>query len=86
MNPIDRYTCEDVFRRLDSYLDRELNADEMRLVREHLETCAQCAQEYNFERRFLDDIREKVQRIDLPESLRARVAGAISRARDEGGE
>jgi len=83
---IDRYTCEDVFRRLDSYLDRELKADEMALVREHLEACAQCAQEHDFERSFLDSMREKVRRIGLPEELRAKVAGAIARARGEGGD
>ena len=42
MHPPDRFTCEEIFARLDDYLDRELSADEMRMVKEHLETCAAC--------------------------------------------
>ncbi|MGH7561766.1 MAG: zf-HC2 domain-containing protein, partial [Gemmatimonadales bacterium] len=29
------YGCEEVFRRLDDYLDRELSGEEIALVREH---------------------------------------------------
>ena len=49
MTHLSRYTCEEAFRRLDDYLDRELSAEEMTLVREHLEICAGCAREFNFE-------------------------------------
>ncbi len=84
MTPLNRLTCEEVFRRLDDYLDRELSADEMRLVKEHLDTCAQCATEHAFDRRLLDDLREKVRRIEAPGDLRGRVAGAIERALKDG--
>jgi anti-sigma factor (TIGR02949 family) len=80
---IDRYTCEDVFRRLEAYLDRELAADEMRRVSEHLETCAQCAHEHRFERRMLDEVKNRIRRVDAPADLRARVAAALERARRE---
>jgi len=40
MNPDERrYTCEETFRRLEDYVDRELSAEEMERVREHLKTC-----------------------------------------------
>jgi hypothetical protein len=45
MTPLSRYTCEEAFRRLDDYLDRELSSDETELVREHLEVCAGGARE-----------------------------------------
>jgi mycothiol system anti-sigma-R factor len=70
MHPPDRFTCEEVFGRLDDYLDRELTAEEMRLVREHLETCAACASEHRFESRVISDIRSKLSRIAAPPSLR----------------
>lgn len=81
---LDRFSCEEVFRRLEDYLDRELSEGEMRMVREHLETCAVCALEHDFERHVLDDVREKLRRIEMPAELEARVAHAIERARRDG--
>jgi mycothiol system anti-sigma-R factor len=75
-----RYTCEDVFQRLDDYLDRELTAEEARLVREHLETCAACAGEYRFEESLLRSLRYKLQHIDVPEDLAARLNARIREA------
>ena len=34
MTSIDRYTCEEVVRRLDDYVDRELAPHEMQLMRD----------------------------------------------------
>jgi anti-sigma factor (TIGR02949 family) len=84
--PVDRWTCEEMVRRLDDYVDRELTAEEMRLAREHLETCAACAKELAFEAGVLVDLKSKLRRIDLPQSLVDRVAMTIARARTEGGE
>jgi predicted anti-sigma-YlaC factor YlaD len=69
MSPVDRYTCEETFRRLNDYLDRELTGEEMRLVREHLDTCAMCASEYAFESSVLGDLKAKLRRIDLPPAV-----------------
>ncbi len=87
MQPLDRLTCEEVFNRLDDYLDRELTAEEMRLVREHLETCAACAGEHRFESTVLNGVREKLQRLAVPADLMARIAARIAadEARERGG-
>ena len=78
MTGVDRhFACEDVFRRLDDFLDRELSPEEARLVEEHLSTCAQCASEHRFERRVLDEVRGKLQRIRAPEGLMDRVKQTI---------
>lgn len=77
MTPLNRYTCEEAFRRLDDYLDRELSTEETGLVREHLEICAGCAREFAFEASVLTGVREKLRQIDLPESLQARILGVI---------
>jgi anti-sigma factor (TIGR02949 family) len=79
MTHFSRYTCEEAFRRLDDYLDRELSAEDMRLVHEHLEICAGCAREFTFEESVLHGVRSKLRQIDLPPDLQARVLGALDR-------
>jgi anti-sigma factor (TIGR02949 family) len=78
--PVSRFTCEEVFDRLDDYLDRELTAEEMRLVHEHLETCAACASEHRFESGVLRDVREKLRRINVPSDLMARISARLDQA------
>jgi anti-sigma factor (TIGR02949 family) len=81
MSHIDRYTCEQAFLRLDDYLDRELPADQMECVREHLETCAMCASEFDFETTVMDDVRGKLRRIRAPRDLMSRISALIAGAR-----
>jgi len=81
VNAVDRYTCEEVFRRLNDYLDRELSPAEMAMVQEHLNTCAQCASEYAFEASVLRELKGKLRRIDLPQSLIEKVEAILSSAR-----
>ena len=78
MNPPDRFTCEEVFHRLDDYLDRELSADEMRLVREHLDICAVCAAEHRFESGVINGVREKLGRIAVPSDLMAKISARLA--------
>ena len=85
MTPLSRFTCEEAFRRLDDYLDRELSPEEMEMVREHLEICAGCASEFNFEASVLHGVREKLRQIDIPSGLEARIA-ALLEAEAGGGE
>ena len=75
----DRYTCEEMFRKLDDYLDRELCSDEVGLVRRHLETCATCASEYRFEESVLAQLRDKLRRIAVPPDLLERISRRIGR-------
>jgi anti-sigma factor (TIGR02949 family) len=83
MAQIDRYTCEETFRRLDDYLDRELSAEEMRLVQEHLEVCAFCVLEFAFEANVLREVRTKLRAIPAPPGLMSKVMGAIAQARND---
>jgi anti-sigma factor (TIGR02949 family) len=78
MRELSRFTCEEAFRRLDDYLDRELSAQEMELVREHLEICAGCAREFTFEESVLTGVRSRLRQIDMPEELQARILRALS--------
>jgi anti-sigma factor (TIGR02949 family) len=75
---MDRLTCAEVFERLNDYLDRELSAEEMERVREHLDTCVVCASEYAFEARVLEHVKDKLRRIDLPPALIERIRATLS--------
>jgi anti-sigma factor (TIGR02949 family) len=86
MSAVDRYTCEEVFRRLNDYLDRELSGPEMAMVKEHLETCAQCASEHAFEESVLRELKAKLRRIDVPQSLIEKVEAILSDHRLREGE
>jgi anti-sigma factor (TIGR02949 family) len=76
---VDRYTCEQVFERINDYLDRELSAVEMTLVRAHLDTCAQCTSEYDFEGTVLAELKAKLRRIDLPPSVLDKIGQLIKK-------
>ncbi len=73
----DRYTCEEVLRRLDDFLDRELDGSEEKLVQEHIDTCANCLREYEFEKTVLQQVKAKVRRLSVPADLMRRIARAI---------
>lgn len=81
MNAPDPMTCQQVFERLDDFLDRELDPAEVPRVEAHLATCAVCAQEYRFEGRVLSRLKDRLRRIAVPDSLKARVEAAIRRGR-----
>mgnify|MGYP001570007675 CR=1 FL=1 len=84
MSHPDRLTCEELFRRLDDYMDRELEPDEAALVRQHLETCVVCAAEYSFETSMLTSVREKLRHIAAPPDLMAKISARLAKAvRDE---
>jgi anti-sigma factor (TIGR02949 family) len=80
---LNRYTCEEAFRRLDDYLDRELSASEMELIREHLAICEACTREFEFERSLLDRVGTKLRQFPLPDGLQQRVQNIVRRARAE---
>jgi len=86
MTPLDRFTCEDAFRRIDDFLDRELNALETERIREHLEICAACASEFSFERSVLEGVRTKLRRVAAPPDLLARITSRLAGERDQAGD
>jgi anti-sigma factor (TIGR02949 family) len=77
---VDRVTCEEAFRQLDDYLDRELAPEEMRLIDEHLATCAACLREFTFERSVLNQVRDKLRQVAVPPELLARISAQLGEA------
>jgi len=80
---LDRMTCEAAFRRLDDFLDRQLSAEEMRLVEEHLHICEACTREFTFEASVLAGVKRKLRAIDAPADLLARISAQLGRLKDD---
>ena len=75
------YSCEDVRRRVDSYVDGELSPEEARGVEEHLASCDRCAEFLEFERTLLDGLKERIRETDVPPGLRERIESALKAGR-----
>lgn len=74
MSRPDRYTCEQFFRRLPEFLDAELGSAEAASMREHLEWCSVCLEEYQFERDLLEEVRHKLKPVEeAPAGLLERI-------------
>lgn len=78
MSRLDRMTCEETFRVLDDFLDRELSPEEMQRVQAHLDTCAACTREFQFEASVIASVRAKLERIAAPADLLARISRRIA--------
>ncbi len=74
------FDCEETYRRFGDYLDRELSLDEMRLVREHLDGCGICAEEYLFEETVLRRVRYCLADSEVPQDLFARISARLDSA------
>lgn len=85
MTHLTRYTCEEAFRRLDDYLDRELAPEEMERVRQHLEICEGCAREFNFEANVIDNVRARLRHVEVPPALTDQVRDILTRTRRNDG-
>ena len=70
---MNNFDCKETFRRLGDYLDRELDEQEMQLVREHLHACDECCAGQEFEESLMDCLREKLSNVALPDKLKQRV-------------
>jgi anti-sigma factor RsiW len=82
MSRPDRLTCEQMFERLDDYLDRELAPGEMAAAHAHLEACAVCAGEYRFDETVLRRVRERLARNEPPAGLLGAIRGRLGTSGD----
>ncbi len=83
MKETDHLTCEETLRRLDDYLDSELDERQMAIVRKHLKECEECDAGSAFEESVFTCIKEKIQSLPLPDGLKDRVFGRIDELRRE---
>lgn len=71
-------TCREMVDRLEDYVDRSLEPHELERVEAHLAHCLECATEYRFEAGLLSAIRERLQRIAMPEDMFARIKARLN--------
>jgi len=79
MTELNRATCEEAFRHIDDYLDRNLAPADMQRIDEHLKVCAACLSEFTFEASLIDQVRTKLSRIKAPPGLLERITEGLSR-------
>lgn len=69
--------CDDCLEKLYVFLDTELSEGELTSVRKHLEGCDDCDDNFVFEERFLEQLRECCTSDVAPEELRKRVIAKL---------
>jgi anti-sigma factor (TIGR02949 family) len=65
-----RFSCGEVLRGLDDFVDCALDSEEIRRVEAHLADCAACAEAARFESSLIAGIRARLRRIAIPAGLR----------------
>ena len=76
--------CETVMRRLWDYLDRELTAERMNEIEQHLEQCERCRPHADFRRAFAGAVAGASIATEDTDALRARIRAALRAAADTG--
>ncbi len=69
--------CAEVVRLLWQYMDRELDPQTSRLIREHLRLCRDCGGRHEFELRLREIIRQRCAGRPAPEALRRRLRAML---------
>ncbi len=72
--------CHDCVERLYAFLDTELTEAEISQIRVHLEGCDDCDENFVFEARFLEQLRECCTSDVAPADLRRRVIAKLRAA------
>jgi mycothiol system anti-sigma-R factor len=71
--------CEEALDTLYHYLDGELTIERRQQIRSHLEQCSPCLEAFDFEAELKEVIARRCKD-QVPETLRVRVAQALSEA------
>jgi len=77
-------TCQETIARLSEYLDAELTPETLRELEAHLAECAPC-RAYLATYRKTRELAAKVNRVELPEDLKARIRAVLARPGRPGG-
>ena len=72
--------CRAALRRIDDYVDRELDILDHIEVELHLAECIHCAHRFDLEARWLSEVRARVRRIAHPPGLRSQVLASLAGA------
>ena len=75
--PLEYNQCQEAVKRLTDYLSNELEPTEAETVQNHLAQCKGCFAKFHFEDTLLRTIREKVEHVRAPQSLREKILGLL---------
>ena len=84
MSDVENIPCDHVIAQLWEYIDGEISEDRARRIRAHLEVCAHCYPQYDFQRAFVDFLGVHSQ-TPIPPTLRHRVFDVLLREDDDPG-
>ncbi|MGH2451487.1 MAG: mycothiol system anti-sigma-R factor [Candidatus Limnocylindria bacterium] len=73
--------CTECIERLYAFLDQELPASEREAIRAHLTDCGDCDDEFVFERRFLEHVRDSCTGETAPGAVRERIVVRLAELR-----
>jgi anti-sigma factor (TIGR02949 family) len=76
MNEAEMIPCDHVIAKLWEYIDGELTEEHAARIRAHLDMCARCFPQYNFQRAYKEFLRRTAER-PIPPGVRRRVFEAI---------
>ena len=79
-NAQEKIDCSKALQHMFDFLDGELTAERMAMVREHLDCCPPCLDHADFERRFLAALQATREHRTCPDALRARVMASLKEA------
>ncbi|OLT28170.1 mycothiol system anti-sigma-R factor [Nocardiopsis sp. CNR-923] len=75
--------CSEVLDKLYTYIDGELEEDNCEQIREHLDDCVPCLDEYGLEEAVKKLVAKHCGCDPVPLDLRDKVLGRLARAREE---
>jgi anti-sigma factor (TIGR02949 family) len=74
--------CQEAVQRLTEFLSKELRPEEEERVQRHLSQCKGCFAKFHFEETLLRTIREKIEQVRAPQTLRERILGLLHQQAD----
>ena len=77
--PLEYNQCQEAVRKLNEYLSHELQAEEEKMLHQHLSQCRGCFSKFHFEETLLRTIRSKVEQVHAPMSLRGKILNLLGR-------
>ncbi len=75
---VEYIECQEAVKRLTEFLDHELKPEEQEDVQRHLKLCRGCFARFHFEETLLTTIRQRVEAVRAPGSLREKILGMIT--------
>lgn len=72
----EHYTCEEAIRLIASYIDRELEADEIGALEKHIHRCKSCYSRVEFEQKLKNQL-GTLRSTDVSAALQQRIRGLL---------